>query len=60
MNHLVIDIDDADGDDLQGWAYNVWNITNSEAAVYMFQLDGEKEILFSKILIRLPLHFVLC
>jgi len=26
---------------VRGWAYNVWNITNSEAAVYTFQLDGE-------------------
>ena len=34
-----------DGDDSQGWAYNVWNITNSEAAVYTFNLDGER-ILF--------------
>ena len=35
-----------DGDDSQGWAYNVWNITNSEAAVYTFNLDGER-MLFS-------------
>jgi len=28
---------------VRGWAYNVWNITNSEAAVYTFQLDGDKE-----------------
>merc|ERR1712181_25258 len=26
---------------VRGWAYNVWNITNSEAAVYTFQLYGD-------------------
>ena len=30
-----------DGNLSQGWAYNVWNITNSEAAVYTFNLDGK-------------------
>ena len=34
-----------DGGLSQGWAYNVWNITNSEAAIYTFNLDGER-ILF--------------
>ena len=28
-----------------GWAYNVWNVTNSEDAVYTFQLEGEGEII---------------
>merc|ERR1711962_1612326 len=26
---------------VRGWAYNVWNVTNSEDAVYTFQLEGE-------------------
>ena len=54
-----------DGDDSQGWAYNVWNITNSEAAVYTFNLDGERmlfsssEILIQILCQALLIHFVL-
>ena len=42
---MFIDINNDNVVDWQGWAYNVWNITNSEAAVYTFQLDGERTLL---------------
>ena len=43
--YMFIDINNDNVVDWQGWAYNVWNITNSEAAVYTFQLDGERTLL---------------
>ena len=26
---------------VRGWAYNVWNITNTQEANYVFELEGE-------------------